>query len=69
LKNAFMKMAKKKQVNRVLVSKFIQGMAVWTVVFRQHAGWQFNQLCYTVCILWNLEVFCYESCSEKRNVY
>ena len=28
LKNAFMKMAKKKQVNRVLVSKFIQGMAV-----------------------------------------
>ena len=28
LKSAFMKMAKKKQVNRVLVSKFIQGMAV-----------------------------------------
>ena len=28
LKTAFMKMAKKKQVNRVLVSKFIQGMAV-----------------------------------------
>ena len=28
LKNAFMKMSKKKQVNRVLVSKFIQGMAV-----------------------------------------
>ena len=28
LKNAFMKMAKRKQVNRVLVSKFIQGMAV-----------------------------------------
>jgi len=28
LKAAFMKMAKKKQVNRVLVSKFIQGMAV-----------------------------------------
>jgi hypothetical protein len=28
LKNAFMKMTKKKQVNRVLVSKFIQGMAV-----------------------------------------
>ena len=28
LKNAFMKMTKKKQVNRVLVSKFIQQMAV-----------------------------------------
>ena len=28
LKTAFMKMSKKKQVNRVLVSKFIQGMAV-----------------------------------------
>ena len=28
LKTAFMKMAKKKQVNRVLVSQFIQGMAV-----------------------------------------
>ena len=28
LKSAFMKMTKKKQVNRVLVSKFIQGMAV-----------------------------------------
>jgi hypothetical protein len=28
LKTAFMKMTKKKQVNRVLVSKFIQGMAV-----------------------------------------
>ena len=28
LKNAFMKMTKKKQVNRILVSKFIQQMAV-----------------------------------------
>jgi len=28
LKSAFMKMTKKKQVNRVLVSKFIQQMAV-----------------------------------------
>ena len=28
LKSAFMKMSKKKQVNRVLVSKFIQEMAV-----------------------------------------
>jgi hypothetical protein len=28
LKNAFMKLTKKKQVNRVLVSKFIQQMAV-----------------------------------------
>ena len=27
LKNAFMKMNKKKQINRVLVSKFIQGIA------------------------------------------